>query len=274
QERAWSMRLRACAREGTPRASSASKAGVRSMAGSHIQAKMVAGSPSFIGPASRSSRASGTVATPSTAAPWSTAGCAMRSAPWLYPSAFTTAMSWAGATKSAKKRVLLASDPRSTTSWMSSPRPVLSFGVWVMALRLVPVGVFVRVPECDGDHGVDVLHDVGCRNRSKALRRLRSVKCRHRVHRHRAKDAVQHRGLLGRGDHSAGDPCEHVPGARGGGPGVAGVHAPGDIAIGDDGVPTFEQHHRLGLLGQPRARGAAAVEVLVDGRGLGLLLIA
>ena len=83
QERAWSMRLRACAREGTPRASSASKAGVRSMAGSHIQAKMVAGSPSFIGPASRSSRASGTVATPSTAAPWSTAVCAMRSAPWL-----------------------------------------------------------------------------------------------------------------------------------------------------------------------------------------------
>src|SRR5699024_9736972 len=121
-------------------------------------------------------------------------------------------MSWAGATKSAKKRVLLASDPRSTTSWMSSPRPVLSFGVWVMASRLVAVGFFMRVPERDGDHGVDALHDVGGRDRSEALRGLRSMKRCHRVHRHRAKDAVQQRGLFGRRNHSTSDAREHVPG--------------------------------------------------------------
>ncbi|OFO15789.1 hypothetical protein HMPREF3088_02895 [Corynebacterium sp. HMSC22B11] len=55
---------------------------------------------------------------------------------------------------------------------------------------------------------------------------------------------------------------------------MACVHAPGDIPIGDDGVPPLEQHHRLGLSGQPGARGAAAVKILVDGRGLGLLLVA
>ena len=67
-------------------------------------------------PSARSASASSTVATPSSAAPASSAARPTWGAPWPYPSALTTAITWAVPACSRNNRTLYAIASRSTTA--------------------------------------------------------------------------------------------------------------------------------------------------------------